>query len=56
VEADGRLSEGDWCPYDALAHHRGYQAATPHFEGALPVGVFRINHIPHTKEQKEDTS
>lgn len=58
VDVEGKRSVGQWTGYKTLAHHRGYLAATAYFEGTLPVGVFRINHIPHSmvKVEQENTS
>lgn len=48
VENEGRRrTESEWAPYDAFVHHRGFYATTAYWEGKLPVGVFRLNPIPH---------
>ena len=57
LEDTGERSQGQWCVYEKLAHHRGYVASTAYHEGLLPVGVFRINPIPHgVLQESEDTS
>lgn len=47
IEQDGRRSEGAWSGYRSFAHHRGFYATSPYWEGSLPIGVFRLNPIPH---------
>jgi len=47
VDASGKRTESDWARYDEFVYHRGFYATTAYWEGRLPVGVFRLNPIPH---------
>lgn len=47
VDDKGKQTEGRWAGYKTLAQHKGYYAAGNYFEGVLPVGIFRLNVVPH---------
>jgi len=46
IEND-RRREGPWTAFKNFAHLAGFHATTSYWEGQLPVGVFRLNPIPH---------
>lgn len=51
IDQNEKRTEGKWTPHNQIAQHKGYYAATDCFGGQLPEGVFRMNWVPHTKQQ-----
>lgn len=50
----GKVMEGRWASFQQLATVKGYYAASRFYEGLLPVGVFRLNVVPHTVTNLDD--
>jgi hypothetical protein len=51
---DGKVTEGRWVPLSQTAQTKGYYATTHVHEGNMPVGVLRINHVPHRVVNVDD--
>ena len=47
--AKDTTTTGHWVPYQELAELLGYKAATNHWAGILPVGIFRAASVSHTE-------
>jgi hypothetical protein len=47
ISDDNKEAYGRWVGYRNIATCKGFHATTDYFEGTLPVGVFRLNIVPH---------
>ena len=46
---NGVTNVGKWTPFNAIAHNEGILAATDHFQGAIPCGLFQVKLVPYER-------